>query len=77
LPALTGCLKEADRVGRGGGSISDFLGEGGCLIVAGWVGDRLPACLRGEGGVNEDADLCDKGTVVFTAGFKAPDRIRL
>lgn len=78
LLALTGCLKERDRVGRGGGSISVFLGEGGLLIVEGWTGDRLPGGLPGEGGANDGAELFDEGIVIFAEGiFNAPGRMIL
>lgn len=63
---------------RGGGSISVFFGEGGLLIVGGWTGDRLPGGLRGEGGVNDGAELFDEGTVIFAEGiFNAPGRMIL
>lgn len=78
LLALTGCLKERDRVERGGGSISVFLGEGGLLIVGGWTGDRLPGTLRGEAGANDGAEFFGEGTVIFAEGiFKAPGRMML
>lgn len=78
LLTLTGCLKERDRVGRGGGSISVFLGDEGLLIVGGWTGDRLPGGLRGEGGANDGAELFDEGAVIFAEGiFNAPGRMIL
>jgi hypothetical protein len=74
---LTGCLKEADRVGRGGGSISGFLGEGGLLVTRGCTGDRLPGSLRGDGGANEGAELF-AGTVALVGGiFSALGRTML
>lgn len=47
---VIGCLREAERVGRGGGSISVFLGEEGLLDAGGWTG-VLVRGLRGDGGV--------------------------
>lgn len=78
LLALTGCLKERERVERGGGSISVFLGEGGLLTVGGCTGDRIPGGLRGEGGANDGAELFDEGAVIFAEGiFNAPGRMML
>ena len=75
-----GCLKEAERAGRGGGSISVFFGDagiraGGCT---GCTGDRRPGNLRGDGGANEGAEFFDADVAVFTAGIlSAPGRMIL
>lgn len=69
MVALTGCLREEERVGRGGGGISVFLGEGGLLDGGGWTG----ALVGGfDGGVVE---LFDE-TIGFEGIFKA-GRMRL
>lgn len=75
-----GCRKEAERAGRGGGSISTFLGEegvraGGCT---GCTGDRRPGNLRGDGGANEGAEFLDAEVAVLAAGIlSAPGRMML
>lgn len=71
FPVLTGCLREADRAGRGGGSISVFFGDGGLLAggCTGCTGDRLPVSLRGEGGANEGAELLDAEVTDLIAGI--------
>jgi len=43
--AVGGCLREDDRVGRGGGGMSAFFGDGGrpnCCFL------RMSSCLTGE-----------------------------
>jgi hypothetical protein len=66
-------------MGRGGGSISVFLGEGGRWAAEDWVGDRNVDGFRGDGGTNV-------GVVPFVEGgtfplvevvFRAPGRIKL
>lgn len=65
-------------MGRGGGNMSVFLGEGGLLVVGGWTGDRVPGALRGEGGANDGAELFGEGALIFAEGiFNAPGRMML
>lgn len=64
-------------MGRGGGSISVFLGEGGRAAAEDWVGDRNVDAFRGDGGVNVGAmALAGAGTLpLLDVVFKAPGRI--
>lgn len=77
-PVPGGCLSEADRIGRCGGSISVFLGDGGLGVEVGCVGDRNGA-LRGDGGLNVGgAAFAEEALVlVVDATLNVLGRIRL
>lgn len=74
---LTGCLKDEDRVGRGGGGISVFLGEGGLGVED--CADARVRGFRGDGGVTVDVVVFDGAETLLRVdeGFKVPGRIRL
>lgn len=75
MGALTGCFRELERLGRGGGSISVFRGERGLLVggCTGCTGDRVPGGLRGDGGTNDGGEALDTGAVLLSSGlFKMP-----
>jgi hypothetical protein len=72
-----GCLREADLVGRGGGGISTFLGEGGPLVTGGCTGDRPGGSLRGDGGANEGAEFFIVAVVLLGGIFSAFVRMML
>lgn len=66
-------------MGRGGGSIPVFLGEGGRWAAEDWVGDRNVDAFRGDGGINVGAvPFVGAGTLPWVeVVFRAPGRIKL
>lgn len=72
---LTGCLRDEDRVGRGGGGISVFLGEGG--LGAEDCADARVRGFRGDGGVTVVVFDGAETLLRVDEGFNVPGRIRL
>lgn len=75
-----GCLREAERVGRGGGGMVVFLGEEG--LGAGCVGVRVVGCLRGDGGAIASGAFVELDTLLLFeveigVTLDTPGRIRL
>jgi hypothetical protein len=77
---FAGCLREAERAGRGGGGMVVFLGEEG--LGVGCVGVRAVGCLRGEGGAVESGGFVELDAlplleVEMGVTLDVPGRIRL